>query len=317
MYAELEDRMSGIMASVDQRTKLVGENRLEILLFKLVGRQTFAINVFKVQEVLNLPNLTQMPHRHPFIAGVTHFRGQTLPVINLSQAIGMRPLEVTKESIIIVTEYNRTVQAFLVGGIEQIINLNWTDILPPPKAAGRAHYLTAITRYQNEIVEIIDVEKVLAEISPYSTDVSDALMDNELINTVKGRFVLVVDDSPIAISQAKGTLEKIGLEVVTASNGMNAYRLLKSWADESTEKIGECLMVLTDAEMPEMDGYRLSREIRQDDRLKHLHVIMHTSLSGNFNKAMAERVGCNKLLSKFQPDELAEAVLSYIRSLAG
>lgn len=307
--------MSGILASVDQRTKLVGENRLEILMFKLLGRQTFAINVFKVQEVLNLPNLTQMPHRHPFICGVTHIRGQTIPVINLSQAIGMRPLEVNKKSIIIVTEYNRSVQAFLVGGIEQIVNMNWTDILPPPKAAGRAHYLTAITRYQNEIVEVIDVEKVLAEISPYSTDVSAELLDANLVSTVKGRFVLVVDDSPVAINQATSTLKKLGLDVVVATNGKEAYNFLLSWAEESKEKLDECLLVLTDAEMPEMDGYRLTTEIRKDARLKHLHVVMHTSLSANFNEAMSQRVGCNRLLSKFAPDDLAKAVLDYIREL--
>jgi len=306
--------MSGVLASVDKRTKLVGENRLELLMFKLSGRQTFAINVFKVQEVLNLPNLTAMPHRHPCICGVTHFRNQTVPVINLSQAIGMRPLEVSKESIIIVTEYNRSVQAFLVGGIKQIVNMTWQEIMPPPKAAGRAHYLTAITRYQDEIVEIIDVEKVLAEISPYSTDVSESILDSDLIATVRDRFVLVVDDSPVAISQAVGTLEKIGLRAVTAANGLQAHEMLKKWAAEKG-KIEQCLMVLTDAEMPEMDGYRLTTEIRQDERLSHFHVIMHTSLSGSFNKAMAERVGCNKLLSKFQPDELAEAVFEYIRSI--
>ena len=121
--------MSSVLDSVDQRTKLVGENRLELLLFKLGGRQTFAINVFKVQEVLNLPNLTVMPHRHSCICGVTHFRGQTVPVINLSQAIGMRALEVNKESIIVVTEYNRSVQAFLVAGIEQIVNMTWENIM--------------------------------------------------------------------------------------------------------------------------------------------------------------------------------------------
>lgn len=307
--------MSGILASVDQRTKLVGENRLEILLFKLVGRQMFGINVFKVQEVLKLPNLTQMPHRHPFISGVTHYRGQTLPVINLSQAIGMRPISVEKDSIIIVTEYNRSVQAFLVGSIEQIVNMNWADILPPPKAAGRAHYLTAITNYQKQIVEVIDVEKVLSEITPYSTDVTESILDRDLIAAVKGRFILIVDDSPVAINQAKGTLQKIGLDVISVVNGKFALQLLKTWAAESREKIDQCLLVLTDAEMPEMDGYRLTAEIRQDERLLHLHVIMHTSLSGSFNKAMAERVGCNKLLSKFQPDELAEAVLEYISTL--
>ncbi|KZY76269.1 chemotaxis protein CheW, partial [Oleiphilus sp. HI0068] len=215
--------MSGVLASVDQRTKLVGENRLELLMFKLSGHQTFAINVFKVQEVLNLPNLTAMPHRHPCICGVTHFRGQTVPVINLSQAIGMRPLEVNSESIIVVSEYNRSVQAFLVAGIEQIVNLNWEDIMPPPVAAGRAHYLTAITRYQEQIVEIIDVEKVLSDISPYSTDVSEELLENELIDSLGEKFVLVVDDSPVAIAQATGTIEKLGLPTITAPNGLRAY----------------------------------------------------------------------------------------------
>lgn len=165
--------MAGILDTVDQRTQLVGENRLEILMFRLVGRQLFAINVFKVQEVLQLPKLTLMPHRHPYVCGVVNLRGQTLPVIDLSQAIGMRPLVPGEQSTIIVTEYNRSVQAFLVGSVDRIINLNWESILPPPGGAGRQHYLTAITKVEEQIVEIIDVEKVLAEISPMSTRVSE------------------------------------------------------------------------------------------------------------------------------------------------
>ncbi len=306
--------MSGVLASVDQRTKLVGENRLELLLFKLIGPQTFALNVFKVQEVLNLPNLTEIPNRHHCICGVTHFRGQTVPVINLSQAIGMRPLDVSKESVIVVTEYNRSVQAFLVGRIEQIVNLNWDAIMPPPAAAGRAHYLTAITRHKDRIVEIIDVEKVLSEISPRSIEVSDSLIDHDVFKSVQDKFVMVVDDSPVALSQVVGTLDKIGLRSMTFPNGQRAYEALKSWADSGDPRLSECLMVLTDAEMPEMDGYRLTKEIRSDDRLSHFHVIMHTSLSGQFNQAMSERVGCNQLLSKFQPNELAEAVLGFIES---
>lgn len=307
--------MSGVLASVDQRTNLVGENRLELLMFKLLGRQTYAINVFKVQEVLKLPNLTAMPHRHPSICGVTHFRGQTVPVINLSQAIGRPPIEVSEESTIIVTEYNRTVQAFLVGGIERIANMNWKEISAPPKPAGKDHYLTAITNFNDEIIEVIDVEKILAEISPYTTDVSEDILDADLVSGVQDKFVLVVDDSPVAIAQAQGTLEKIGLQVITASNGMNAHVMLENWAENNQAQLDRCLMVLTDAEMPEMDGYRLTTEIRANERLKHLHVVMHTSLSGGFNKAMAQRVGCNHLLSKFQPDELAEVVYERIRSL--
>ena len=128
--------LAPLLDSVDQRSQLVGENRLEILMFRLAGRQLFAINVFKVQEVLQMPKLTLMPHRHRFVCGVVSLRGQTLPVIDLSQAIGMRPIVPDERSTIIVTEYNRSVQAFLVGGVDRILNLNRESILPPG-GAGR------------------------------------------------------------------------------------------------------------------------------------------------------------------------------------
>jgi len=189
--------MAGILDTVDQRTQLVGENRLEILMFRLAGRQLFAINVFKVQEVLQLPKLTLMPQRHRFVCGVVNLRGQTLPVIDLSQAIGMRPLTPNENSTIIVTEYNRSVQAFLVGGVDRILNLNWESILPPPGGAGRQHYLTAITKVDDQIVEIIDVEKVLSEIAPMSTKVSDEKLADPLLAKAVGREVLLVDDSSV------------------------------------------------------------------------------------------------------------------------
>ena len=129
--------MAGILDSVDQRTRLVGQNRLEILMFRLGGRQKFAINVFKVQEVVQLPKMTLMPHRHSSVCGVVNLRGQTLPVVDLSRAIGLRPLVPDERSTIIVTEYNRSVQAFLVGSVDRIINLNWDSIQAPPGGAGR------------------------------------------------------------------------------------------------------------------------------------------------------------------------------------
>ncbi|PID42218.1 MAG: chemotaxis protein CheW [Proteobacteria bacterium] len=307
--------MAGILDTVDQRTQLVGENRLELLLFKLVGPQVFAINVFKVQEVLKLPNLTLMPHRNPVVAGVTHIRGNTIPVINLSMAIKQPPIEANESSTIIVTEYNQNVQAFLVGAVDRIVNMNWEDIQPPPKGAGRTHYLTAITNYNKQLVEIIDVEKVLAEIVHFTTDISEGTVDQSVIDRVSGKKVMIVDDSPVAIAQAKATLGKLGLDVITASNGLEAYNLLKDWAERSVNIYDELLMLITDAEMPEMDGYRLTTELRNHPKLKALYIMLHTSLSGNFNKAMVKKVGCDDFLSKFQPDELAIKVQSYIETL--
>ncbi|WP_152224585.1 chemotaxis protein CheV [Pseudomonas sp. SCB32] len=300
--------MAGILDSVDSRTQLVGQNRLEILVFRLAGRQQFAINVFKVQEVLQLPRLTLIPQRHPMICGVINLRGQTLPVIDLSRAIGMRALVPDQSSTIIVTEYNRSVQAFLVGGVERILNLNWESVQPPPGGAGRQHYLTAITKVDDRLVEIIDVEKVLAEIVPMNTRVSADRLDDELLGQTRGREVLVVDDSSVAISQLRETLTQLGLRLHVATDGLRALQQLKRWADEGHDMEEKLLMVFTDAEMPEMDGYRLTTEIRNDPRLRDLYVVLHTSLSGSFNDAMVKKVGCDDFLSKFQPDQLVEVV---------
>ncbi|RCL22422.1 chemotaxis protein CheW [Pseudomonas sp. AFG_SD02_1510_Pfu_092] len=300
--------MAGILDTVDQRTQLVGENRLEILMFRLAGRQLFAINVFKVQEVLQLPKLTLMPQRHAFVCGVVNLRGQTLPVIDLSQAIGMRPLQPGPDSTIIVTEYNRSVQAFLVGGVDRIVNMNWEAIMPPPSSAGRQHYLTAITKVDEQLVEVIDVEKVLAEIVPYNARVSGDKLADPVLARARGREVLLVDDSSVALAQLRDTLSQLGVKLHVASDGLKALRLLQGWADAGEDVCKKLLMVFTDAEMPEMDGYRLTTEIRSDARLRQLYVVLHTSLSGSFNESMVKKVGCDNFLSKFQPDRLVEVV---------
>lgn len=300
--------MAGILDSVNQRTQMVGANRLEILMFRLAGRQLFAINVFKVQEVLQLPKLTLMPQRHPYVCGVVNLRGHTLPVIDLSQAIGMRAQVPSETSTIIVTEYNRSVQAFLVGGVERILNLNWEAVLPPPGGAGRQHYLTAITKVDDQIVEVIDVEKVLSEISPMSSKISPEKLANPLLEKARGREILLVDDSRVAMHQLQDTMAQLDVRTHSAPDGLKALTLLKKWADEGINVPEKLLMVITDAEMPEMDGYRLTTEIRNDPRLKDLYVVMHTSLSGSFNEAMVKKVGCDDFLSKFQPDKLVEMI---------
>jgi|SRR5690606_4453193 two-component system chemotaxis response regulator CheV len=300
--------MAGILDSVDQRTRLVGQNRLEILMFRLAGRQKFAINVFKVQEVVRLPKMTLMPHRHGSVCGVVNLRGQTLPVIDLSRAIGLRPLVPDENSTIIVTEYNRSVQAFLVGGVDRILNLNWEEVLPPPSTAGRQHYLTAITKVDEELVEVIDVEKVLAEIVPYNSSISPERLADPVLERARGREVLCVDDSNVALAQLRETLGQLGITVHSASDGLKGLNKLKSWADAGEVLTDKLLMVFTDAEMPEMDGYRLTTEIREDPRLRDLYVVLHTSLSGSFNLAMVKKVGCDNFLSKFQPEKLVDVV---------
>ncbi|AHV34599.1 TPA: chemotaxis protein CheV [Aeromonas dhakensis] len=299
--------MASILDSVNQRTQLVGQNRLELLLFRLNGRQRFGINVFKVREVLQCPPLTVMPKLNSCIRGVAHIRGQTISVIDLSMAMGKRPIEDLTKCFIIISEYNRSIQGFLVHSVERIINMNWESILPPPKGAGRINYMTAVTEVDGELVEILDVERILNEISPVSTEVSQELVEASVEHPTLGRPVLVADDSSVARKQVQRALEAIGVQCVLAKDGREALNMLLEMSKNGPIK-DQIALVISDIEMPEMDGYTFTAEIRNNPNLKDLHVILHTSLSGVFNQAMVQKVGANNFIAKFQPDELAKAV---------
>ncbi|MFT5579699.1 MAG: two-component system chemotaxis response regulator CheV [Paraglaciecola psychrophila] len=305
--------MANLIDSIDQRTKLVGENRLELLTFRLKGSQLFAMNVFKIQEVLQLPKLNSLPQSNPVVSGVTTVRGNTISVIDLSQAIGRSPIVQDEKANIIVTEYNRSIQAFLIGGVDRIVNLNWKDVLPPPKATGRGHFLTAITQIDEKIVEIIDVERVLSDVISFNSKISDNVLDQALFEKAQGLDVLLVDDSPVAIGQVKNALLQLGLNVIVETDGLKGLRRLQRLEAEGYDFASKMLLVITDAEMPEMDGYSLTTEIRKDPLLKDLYVILHTSLSDSFNEAMVKKVGCDDFLSKFQPDLLATTVQDRLR----
>ena len=299
--------MASILDSVNQRTQLVGQNRLELLLFRLNGRQRFGINVFKVREVLQCPPLTVMPKLNSCIRGVAHIRGQTISVIDLSMAMGKRPIQDISKCFIIISEYNRSVQGFLVHSVERIINMNWESILPPPKGAGRINYMTAVTEVDGELVEILDVERILNEISPVSTEVSAELVEASVERNPHGRPVLVADDSSVARKQVQRALEAIGVQCVLAKDGREALNMLLEMAKQGPI-LDQIALVISDIEMPEMDGYTFTAEIRNNPNLKDLHVILHTSLRGVFNQAMVQKVGANNFIAKFQPDELAKAV---------
>ena len=307
--------MAGILDSVNQRTQLVGQNRLELLLFKLKGRQRFGSNVFKVREVLQCPPLTAMPKSNMYVRGVAHIRGQTISVIDLSLAVGGPPIEDISNCFIIIAEYNRSVQGFLVGSVERIVNMNWEAIMPPPSGTGRYSYLTAVTEIEKELVEILDVEKILNEICPVNTEVSaDVVSDGEMQKDIGERIVFIADDSAVARNQVKRALEPLGVQTEVAKNGKEALLRLKEIAkldcqNTITERVA---LLISDVEMPEMDGYTLTAEIKADPKLAPLHVILHTSLSGVFNQAMIEKVGADDFIAKFNPDELATAVKKWV-----
>ncbi|MEK8079797.1 chemotaxis protein CheV [Pseudomonas sp. XK-1] len=309
--------MAGVMDSVNQRTQLVGQNRLELLLFRLNGNQLYGINVFKVKEVLQCPKLTIMPKSSPVVRGVANIRGGTIPILDLSMATGSAPLENIGSSFVIITEYNTKVQGFLVQSVERIVNMNWEAIHPPPKGTGRDHYLTAVTQLDDKMVEIIDVEKVLAEVAPTSEVISEGVLDARTQARAVNKRVLTCDDSSVARKQVTRCLETVGVEVVALNDGRQALDYLKAMVEEGRKPEEEFLMLISDIEMPEMDGYTLTAEIRADPRMQKLHIILHTSLSGVFNQAMVKKVGADDFLAKFRPDDLAARVVERINLTAG
>ncbi len=300
--------MSSILDSVNQRTQMVGQNRLELLMFSLSGKQLYGINVFKVREVIQCPPLTTMPGCHHVVRGVAQIRGKAISVIDLSLAVGGPSLGDVEKCFVIIAEYNRKVQGFLVKAVERIVNMNWSDIHPPPSGSGRTHYLTAVTSIDENLVEIIDVEKILSEITPNNASVSQEIVDRSLEKAPQDRFVLIADDSSVARSQIKRTVEQLGYKTKIFKDGKECYNYLMHAISEGGAIDDEVLMLISDIEMPEMDGYTLTAEIRGNEKLSHLWVMLHTSLSGVFNEAMVEKVGANDFIPKFNPDELAKAV---------
>lgn len=301
--------MAGVLDSVNQRTQMVGENRLELLLFRLQGRQTYGINVFKVREVLPCPKLSGIPKRNPVVRGVAYVRGETISIVDAGMAIGLRPIadEEIATSFVIITEYNRRIQGFLVKGVDRIVNLNWDEIHPPPREAGQNIYFTGVTRIEDNMVGIIDVEKILAEVQPMierpNTAGTVAPRDGRPLR------VLVVDDSSVARRQIQRCMESLGLEVVIQKDGKQALAYLQGLVSDGSDITQHFSLMISDVEMPEMDGYTLVTRCKADPALAKLYIMLHTSLSGVFNNAMVKKVGADDFMAKFIPDELAERVI--------
>lgn len=312
--------MSNFIQSVDERTQLAGANRLEILLFSLgmdknTGREeVFGLNVFKIREVIQVPEITRAPDMPPGVIGMVSLRGTMLPVIDLAQFTGMQVDEPPDK--LIITEFNKSTTGMLVRSVEQIIRMEWNDIRVPP--AMMAHQMgglvTAVTELKDErIAMIIDVEKVLSETSGIAED--ETAFDT-IEKTDFESFMLFADDSVVARKQIEKTLKKMDINYVSAKNGEDAWEKLVELASRAesmgVETKDYLKLILTDVEMPGMDGYVLTKKIKSDSRFKGIPVLMHSSLSADTNMALGKQVGADHYLPKFDPVELSKAVLSYI-----
>jgi len=288
--------------------------RLELLLFRLDQPQLYGINVFKVQEVVGYRPLTRMAGCHPLVKGIATLRGITMSVIDLAQAIGFAPLSEPERGQIVVTEYNRSVHGFLVRRVERIIHTQWDQVQPLPKKLGGETFVTAVTLIDKTLIEILDVEKALDQVVHASTEVSSALTKQTDARAAKA---LVVDDSSVARHQIQRALEQIGVECTLMNDGKQAIEYIERLLAAGVDVARHFALVISDVEMPEIDGYRLTTWLRQQPGTREIYVLLHSSISGVFNLELVRRTGANQFIQKYHPDDLARAVLERVRQIKG
>jgi two-component system chemotaxis response regulator CheV len=306
-----QDSLTGI----DERTNLAGTNRMELLLFKVGSPETYGINVFKVKEVMRGVAITHAPDSHPFIAGMASLRGQLVPVIDLIGLCG-NPAPATPP-VMIVTEFSHTTQAFLVESVETIIRIKWSDVHQPPAMLSNGSKLTGVTELADgRLASILDVEQMLHMISGKS-DVIDVpatvVVDETLPSDIR---IFFADDSAFARAQLKQILDKLGLQNEYAINGREAWERLDAFA-KTTEAAGKRVeesipIIITDIEMPEMDGFMLTRNIKADRRFDGVKVLLHSSMSESSNRTKGLSMGADGFLAKFNPTDVAEALQTFL-----
>lgn len=308
--------MSELLKSIDARTKLAGTNKLEILLFSLgvnsaTGRrETFGINVFKVREVMRTPPITSAPEMPSSVEGMVSLRGVLVPVVDLARYA--RVTTDTPRSIMIVTEYAGHTQGFLVEGVDTILRLDWSQMKVPPEmlVAEMGGLVTAVTELPDgRLVMMMDVEKVLSETTNYDEEV--VYRNIKPLNAPE-LTVFFADDSIVARRQIQRTLEAMNVKFVGAINGLEAWGELQkaaAYAQACGQKVSDVVsLVLTDVEMPEMDGYILTKKIKTDPRFAGVPVIMHSSLSGMSNQQLGKSVGVDEYVPKFEAQKLSETL---------
>lgn len=303
------DANHSLLENVDARTKLAGSNRMEILLFSLGTHETFGINVFKVREVSKTPSITKTPNMPVGVEGLISLRGNVIPVLSLSKVMSLADAPNEMGGSMMVTEYSKRTLGFLVHGVDRIIRVEWDKVRAPEAVTSGAHaYITAITELPDgKLVSIVDVEQIMA-----NTFGEAVIGQIERMHDADSFNVFFVDDSVVARKKIAEVLEKLGVKHKHAQNGLEAWTRLSGMAAHAQQS-GQSLrqevnLILVDAEMPEMDGYVLTKNIKSDSRFDGIPVVMHSSLSSEANHSMGKSVGVDAYVAKFDADALAETI---------
>ncbi len=308
MTMELVEKKN-LLDSVDARTRLAGSNKMEILLFSLGTRETFGINVFKVREVGRTPHITKTPNMPKGVEGLVSLRGNVIPVLSLVSFLDHQDVPVARGQTMMVAEYSKRTLGFLVHEVDRIIRVDWEKVKAPESIlSSNQGLITAITELENgTLVSLLDVEQILANAfgEAIIVDIPPAKVSEEI-------SVFFVDDSIVARRKIAEVFDKLGVKHKNATNGAEALSRLQGLAAHAQQSgsplRNDVRLILVDAEMPEMDGYVLTKNIKSDSRFAGIPVVMHSSLSSEANKAMGQAVGVDAYVAKFDAEILADTL---------
>ncbi len=312
--------MDSFQKDIDERSNLALSNKFELLLFRLGKGQhadkseLYGINVFKLREIMPMPKINRAAGMESPLLGMANIRDQIIPIIDLPAVTGCTPE--TGLNLLLITEYARSTQAFAVESVENIIRLDWSQV-HAAEAGVNSRNITSIAsldsdEYKGELALVLDVEQILYDIIPAGRDVDITAIEEKTYTLKPGAVAIVAEDSKVARLMLEQGLKGMGIPAIMHSTGLEAWEKIKVIAAEAkavdqpiTDRIG---MVLTDIEMPEMDGFTLTRNIKTDAALKQIPVVIHSSLSGSANEDHVRKVGANGYVAKFDVKELSAVI---------
>ncbi|MBL4815633.1 MAG: chemotaxis protein CheV [Shewanella sp.] len=278
-----------------------------LLLFRLSQTQLFALGTLKIRELVPYTPLSAIPQSHPTIMGAATIRGKTIPIIDMASAVGYIPIaqEELSKSYIIITDCQRMVIGFLVRAIDKIIECNWRDIESPPNNLGKNAYLTGVTKFEDQLVQLLDVELLLSKVFPPSPETTRAILTDVQREKLKPLNILLVDDSIVARKLLSDALDSINIPYQVTPDGREALAIMEQAANDGMP----IQLLVSDIEMPGLDGYELAFEVKNTPALAQAYIILHTSLSSEISVSQAHQVGANEALTKFDANELISAML--------
>ena len=296
-----------VQEKVSLYTGAADENRMMMLQLRAGDENVYGVNVFKIQEISLCPRLHKVQGYHDNVAGLADVRGQVFPVIDLCLALTGQPTPSDERRLLLISEFCGQIQGFIVTEAGRVVSISWSEIEPPPPALSTQVCCTAMVKQDNdEIVAILDLEALCWQVlfrPPDFKRLQEAKVSDE------PRYILIVDDSQTARDLLTRAIDSLGFKSRAFENGVDALEHL----DRCVDPYAEVLMVISDIEMPKMDGFEFTRKVKENERTKDLRVVMHSSLSGAANIRFGDKAGADAHIPKFDPERIREVVLEGYR----